>query len=109
MSQANSVLKMKLKKSIGRICNQTPEEIAKSNYKKLLKRMGIISPRIFIGGMWIGRNEPCYCGSKVKFKYCCWSKHSILARDVRTPESMKYGEKIMKYFNKHRRCQNERI
>ena len=105
MSKTDSVLKLKLKRAVDRIFRQNPEEIAKSNYKKLIRRMGIISPRTFIGGMWIGRNDPCYCDKepKIKFKHCCWSKHSVLARDVRTSESMKYGEKIMKYFNKHRR------
>ncbi len=99
----------RLKKSIGRICNQTPEEIAKSNYKKLLKRMGIISPKTFIGEMWLGRNELCYCDRepKIKFKYCCWAKHAVLAKDVRTPESKKYGEKIMKYYNRYRRLPDD--
>ena len=103
MSQANSILKERLKRFVNRICNQTPKEIAKSNYKKLLKRMGIISPKTFIGGMWIGRNEPCYCGSKLKFKYCCWSKHAVLPRDKKTSETVKFAKKIEAYFKKKRR------
>lgn len=23
----------------------------------------------------VGRNDPCVCGSKVKFKFCCYSKY----------------------------------
>jgi len=73
-------LKERFKKSVNRICSQTSEEIAKSNYKKLIKRRDIISPKTFIGGMWLGRNDPCYCDRepKIKFKYCCWAKHSTL-------------------------------
>lgn len=105
MSQANSILKQKLKKAVGRICNQTPEEIAKRDYRGLIRRMGIISLRTFIGGYWIGRNEPCCCDKepKLKFKHCCWSKHAVLARDKRTPESERFSKKLMSYFNKHRR------
>lgn len=22
----------------------------------------------------IRRNDPCFCGSKIKFKFCCWKK-----------------------------------
>lgn len=22
------------------------------------------------------RNMPCYCGSGLKYKHCCWSKHN---------------------------------
>ncbi|MCK5600760.1 SEC-C domain-containing protein [Candidatus Pacearchaeota archaeon] len=24
----------------------------------------------------IGRNDLCICGSKMKFKFCCWSKYT---------------------------------
>lgn len=103
MSQVNSILKRKLKKSIGRICSQTPKGIAKRNYKNLMKRMEIISPKTFIGGMWLGRNEPCYCDSGVKFKHCCWPKHAVLPRDKKTLETRKFAKKIETYFRKHRR------
>ena len=105
MSQANSILKQRLKKSIGRICSQTPKEVAKRNYRNIVKRMGIIDLRTFIGGMWIGRNEPCYCDKepKLKFKNCHWPEHSVLPRDKRTPETARFAKKIEAYFSKHRR------
>ena len=99
----NSILKQKIEKAIGRALSTNEFVRIGKERRKLIKRMGIISPRTFIGGMWIGRNELCYCGSKKKFKRCCWSKHAVLPRDKRTPETAKFAKKIEAYFNKNRR------
>jgi len=103
--KSTTVLKQKLKKAVGRICSQTPREVAKRNHRNLIRRMGIISPRTFIGGHWMGRNELCYCDRepKIKFKSCCWAKHAVLPRDKKTLETALFVKKQLVYFNKHRR------
>ncbi len=41
-----------------------------------LKAQGKIRVKAPIKGVArVGRNEPCICGSRMKFKFCCWSKY----------------------------------
>lgn len=51
----------------------------------------------------IGRNQKCYCGSGLKFKKCCWTKHAVLPSGTITPEVEKLVKKQERYFQKHRK------
>jgi hypothetical protein len=31
----------------------------------------------------LGRNEPCHCGSGIKYKRCCWEQDEALRRQLR--------------------------
>lgn len=44
-----------------------------------------------------GRNDPCPCGSKIKHKHCCWSKHQ---RCGVTQEQVACSRKEKRYWNK---------
>jgi len=41
----------------------------------------------------LGRNDPCYCGSKKKFKHCCWSKQVAIMASTASVEADKYYKK----------------
>ena len=41
----------------------------------------------------IQRNWPCYCGSVLKFKKCCWVKHACLPAGTITPAVEKFVKK----------------
>lgn len=47
-----------------------------------------------------GRNEDCPCGSKMKYKYCCWNKDNVLPRMYPTEEVDLYFKKRYDYGNK---------
>jgi hypothetical protein len=44
----------------------------------------------------IGRNEPCLCGSKIKFKYCCFLK----IKPPLTQLAEKERQKEYRYYEK---------
>lgn len=44
----------------------------------------------------IGRNDPCYCGSNIKFKYCCLLK----IKPPLTQLAKKERQKEFKYYEK---------
>lgn len=46
------------------------------------------------------RNELCYCGSKKKFKHCCWAKHAVLETGSMSPEMAAFVKKQDVYFRK---------
>lgn len=62
-----------------------------------------INTRTIRGKQWIGRNDPCYCGSEKKFKKCCWVKHAVLRGGTMTPEMVKFVKKQDAYFAKRSR------
>jgi hypothetical protein len=88
---------------IKRVLKKTPEQVEQARFKKAQKRAGIFNPRTFVGQFFIGRNDPCYCGSERKFKHCCWSQHAILTDADSSPERLKAQQKTEAYFKKHRR------
>ncbi len=59
-----------------------------------------INTKTLRGAAWIGRNSPCYCGSKMKFKNCCWWKHSTVSPSTLTPETAKALKKSQIYLQK---------
>lgn len=79
-------------------CHRTAKEIQ----NRLMSRMSRIhvSPRTHVGETFIGRNEPCYCGSGLKFKHCCWAKHATVKAGSMTPEMAEYIQKQDNYFDK---------
>lgn len=96
---------MKLKQLFNRwligVKHRTPEEQAEREYKGLMKRMANTNIRTYTGQTFIGRNDSCYCGSRRKFKHCCWVKHAVIEED--TEEVLRSREKVQKYFDKHRK------
>ena len=65
-------------------------------------------PRTFVGRVFLGRNDPCYCGNTygggsqpVKFKDCCWRKHAVLPSGTMTPVLAQYLKKQKVYFDKN--------
>jgi len=56
----------------------------------------------------IGRNEPCPCGSGLKFKKCCLTKAKPIFTAVREcPPGLR--EKAMRIFDEQRRREQERV
>jgi len=46
------------------------------------------------------RNQPCPCGSKRKFKYCCLPKHYDMLAQQTTPVQTEVGQKTARYWRK---------
>lgn len=100
-----------------RMSRRTEEQTAEIHRKNTLKRMANQNPRTFVGSVFIGRNDPCYCGNTcdipdgkggmkpkpVKFKHCCLGKHTTLAAGEITVQQEKSNKKQKAYFDKHRR------
>lgn len=46
------------------------------------------------------RNKPCPCGSKKKYKHCCWSKGNAPGNSFQSEEFFKEFEKKIVYSQK---------
>ena len=51
----------------------------------------------------LGRNEPCHCGSGLKFKKCCIDKPFVGSPELE--EDLKLGERLVKEFDAKNRSQ----
>lgn len=102
MTATSKILKARRKQRMEAIFLKTPEQIAESEYKKTLKKMSQVNIKIHTGDVRIQRNDLCYCGSKRKFKYCCWAKHATIPASE-SQELVKSQAKAQIYFDKHRR------
>jgi len=56
--------------------------------------------RTLRGRFRIGRNSPCYCGSGIKFKHCCFDKYIANIGSSATPETSKALQKETVYLQK---------
>ena len=102
MTTTSKKLKARRKQTMKTILSKTPEKIEKSEFKKTLTRMSLVNIKTHHSGMRIQRNDPCFCGSKKKFKYCCYHKHATLPASE-SRELRKSQEKAQAYFDKHRK------
>lgn len=97
-------LKERMKDWLKRVTTRTASEIAKLKREDELRAMrNPHHPQTFVGQTFLGRNDLCYCGSGIKFKDCCWSKHAVLPPGTMTPELGRYMKKQEVYFKKHGR------
>ena len=69
-------------------------------FKKTLIWLGLHKPnlRTIRGGQQPGRNSPCPCGSKKKYKHCCWNPTPELG--YWTKEQLNYAKKKIAYERK---------
>jgi len=57
------------------------------------------------------RNQLCPCGSKMKYKYCCWSKHLGICESSR-PDNDKFtkgGKRRLPVFVKKDKYANDAL
>ena len=104
MAQSNGILKQRRAACLKGVLSRTEEERQDGRWKRLMRRMSNItkkSLRTFKGQMFLGRNEPCYCGSGLKFKKCHWSVHAVTTEV--TQVQAEEQKKRERYFSKHRK------
>lgn len=59
----------------------------------------------------VGRNQPCPCGSKLKYKYCCLSQHGGMQIREKTENRLDMDKQIIGKMieSRHERKMNEII
>src|SRR2546429_9930674 len=50
--------------------------LSKQEASDRVSEIVVVPPRL-------GRNEPCHCGSGIKYKRCCWERVEALRRQLR--------------------------
>src|SRR5438034_8548868 len=50
--------------------------LSKQEASDRVSEIVVVPPRL-------GRNEPCHCGSGIKYKRCCWERDEALRRQLR--------------------------
>lgn len=48
----------------------------------------------------VGRNQPCPCGSGIKFKHCCWPKFVRARAEIMSPLAEALYQKEVAYYKK---------
>ncbi len=102
MTATSKKLKALRKQAMKAILSKTPEEQAENEHKKTLIKMSQVNIKTHTSGIRIQRGELCYCGSKKKFKDCCYHKHATIPA-AESRELRKSQAKAQAYFDKHRK------
>src|SRR5207253_150933 len=75
--------------------------LSKQEASDRVSEIVVVPPRL-------GRNEPCHCGSGIKYKRCCWERDEALRRQLRgaaLPEWIDGSRsKLQQFFKVRQQC-----